>query len=88
MNSQQLSYHKGTLISNVTVWEVQSGNSWIIFYVLQENGKQAIVQGTPMDSRTIIISNCFEILVSEFLELNTAFNGGCKIIELSLLKFN
>ena len=88
MNSQQLSYRQGTLISNVTVWEVQPGNSWVLYYVLQENCNEAIIQGTPMDSRTIIIINCFGILVSEFLELSTAFNGGCKIIELSLLKFN
>jgi len=59
MNSQQLPYTQGTLISNVTVWEVQPGNSWVLYYVLQENGNQAIVQGTPMDSRTIMIINCF-----------------------------
>jgi len=41
-----------------------------------------------MDSRTIIINNSFEILVSEFLELSTAFNGRCKITELSILKCN
>ena len=80
MNSQQLSYSQGTLISNVTVWEVQPGNSRVLYYVLQENGNQAIVQGTPMDSRTIIIINCFEFLVSEFLELSTAFNGAVRYL--------